>query len=144
MSLSSDDDLNSGAVAVGELDLLLTVGGNGKSRHAHVRLAGSNGGDDRIERHVLDLKLHAELIGYCLSDLNVDTNHVFALVVLIGREGGVGRHNESFLFVAVVAAGASAQCEHTNKCKDKCNNLFHLNLPHSKQLNNFKIHNSAC
>ena len=46
----NDDDLNSGAVAVGELDLLLTVGGNGKSRHAHVRLAGSNGGDDRIKR----------------------------------------------------------------------------------------------
>ena len=70
--------------------------GDGHAGHAEVRLAGLYGGDDGVKLHVLDLQVIAQQIADGLGHVGVDAHDVAAFVILIGREGGVGRHRQRF------------------------------------------------
>ena len=95
-ALGNDDDLHAGGVALGEADGLEALVGDGHAGHAHVDLAGDDGGDDGVKVHVLNVELHAELVGDEAGDDGVDADDGLVLIELVGREGGVGAHGEHF------------------------------------------------
>ena len=132
-----NDDLHAGGVGVGEVDLLLALVGHGHAGHAHVIFACLDAGDDRVKRDVRDLQLHAELVGDGLRDLNVDADDRVAVVVLIRREGGFGRHGQLGGFGSVGSwlvifgsRGAGGKAQHQNDCKKQCGKLFHFRILH--------------
>lgn len=109
--LGDNDDLNAGGVRAGEVHDRLPVRHDGQTRHADVGLAGLNGGDDGVKFHILDFELQAKLFRDGGGHLRVDANNGAAVVVLIGRELGVGRHGQ-IAFVGIgrlLAAGGQGQ-----------------------------------
>ena len=90
-----DDDLNGGGVGVGEVHDQQTVIGDGNTGHDDVGLVLLNGQQGGVKVHVQDLQLQAQLFGDGTGDLHVDTGE--AAVIgghLVGREGGVGGHQQ--------------------------------------------------
>src|SRR5699024_11734405 len=60
--LQHDDGLGGGAVGIGEVDLLLTLGGDGHARHAEVGLAAVDGRNYGVKLHVLDFQVIGQLV----------------------------------------------------------------------------------
>ena len=111
-ALLDDDHLHTGGIGVGEVHDRQTLLVDGDARHDHVAHAGLGGLQGGGEVHVVDDQLQAQLVGDGLGDLHVDA--LKAAVIgghLIGREGGVGGHDEFALLnggeLAVVAGGAA-------------------------------------
>ena len=90
-----DDHLHAGGVAVGEVHDQLPVFGDGDAGHDDVGLVLLNGQQSSVEVHIVHDQLQTQLLGDRAGDLNIDA--LVAAVIgdhLIGREGGVGGHNQ--------------------------------------------------
>ena len=129
--LGHDDRLDAGGVAVGEVDALLALLGDGEAAGADVSLAGLHGDNDGAELHVINLHLVAELVADGLHDVDVNADCLLVLVILVGRECNVGRNDEGLFFrcrgLCAAAAGGEQCCAHYY-AKYDCKCLFHFNF----------------
>ena len=124
--LGHDDDLDARGIRVGEADVLLALVVDRDAGEAHVDLAGLDGGDDGAEVHVLDLELEAELVGDEGGHVGVDADDLVAIIVLVGREGGIGAHDELALLdglelgcLVISGEGGAGAGEHAH-CEAGC------------------------
>ena len=94
-ALGHDDDLDAGGVAVREVHDQQAVLGDGQAGHADVALTLLDRQLGGVEVHVVNDQLQAQLVSDGAGDLGVDAHHIAAVVGhLIGREGGIGGHDE--------------------------------------------------
>lgn len=99
VSLDKDHGRQVGVVGIGEVSGLETLGRDLDGCHDDIKIALGKGGEQVVEAHVLDLKLHAQLIGDVLAGGNVDTG-------VLHRAAVIGIHE----FVrGVVSGGAEHQ-----------------------------------
>ena len=147
-ALLDNDHLHAGGVAVREVHLLQTLVGDGHAGKTQVILAGLDAGDDGVKGDVGDLELQAQLVGDGLGDLHVDAHNGVTIVVLIGREGGLGGHGEDAVHSGGeaslaggggigaggggaaggggVVAAAGGQAQRQGQSQDQSNELLHI------------------
>ena len=99
VSFDKDHGRQVGVVGIGEVGGLETLGRDLDGCHDDIKIALGKGGEQVVEAHVLDLNLHAQLIGDVLTGGNVDTG-------VLHRAAAIGIHE----FVrGVVSGGAEHQ-----------------------------------
>ena len=119
-AFKNNDSLSCFIVRNGEEGVLLTCFGNGDAGNANVILACLNAGENRIECHLFDNELLAELFADKVKDVDFDTNNLAAFKVFEGREIGAGSDNElvgSFVVGCAFAVAACYAAKSENKSK---------------------------
>ena len=84
--------------------LFFALFGDGDTRGGDIGFAGLNSGDDRVESHILNFELIPESFGNSADDFWVYSVYFVISQILIGRESGIGRHDQTVLFIVIASA----------------------------------------
>ena len=123
-----DDHLNALGVGVREVHNHLAVLVDGNTRHHDVGLALLHSQQRGVEVHVVHDQLQTQLLGDSTGDFHIDAlegavigNH------LVGREGGVGGHDQLTLLQSHVLGRTTAgqQSGDHQHCQNERKHLFH-------------------
>ncbi len=90
VAANNDDDLVF-RIAVGEVDGLFPLFGDGETGKSDVRLAGAYRVDDGVKLDVLDFERAPEVVRDVFADFDVDSDDAFSRVILVGRKLRIGR-----------------------------------------------------
>ena len=119
---------------MGEVDHLSALRGHGEGRNADVHIADHDGVDDAVKGHVLNLQLHAQLVGDLLSQPAVAANGVGVVIQkFVGAVGGFGAYHQHTgvldLFQYALRRGGHGANDQTQGQRDRENFLHHGFVP---------------